>query len=130
MRKMQMYHIESFGWADIGYNFVVGGDGGVYEGRGWDKIGAHAKGYNKVSIGLNFIGTFIDVMPTAQQMRAAKLLFEEGVRLGKVQPNYRLIAHRQVSSTESPGLKLFKELQTWPQWYQFVDLPPLPSVKS
>jgi len=120
---MQMYHIESFGWADIGYNFIVGGDGGVYEGRGWDKIGAHAKGYNNVSIGVNMIGTFIDLMPTKNQMKSVKILFEEGVRLGKVAPDYKLIGHRQVSSTESPGLRFFKELQTWPHWFDYVDHP-------
>lgn len=41
---MQTYHIESKSWDDIGYNFLVGGDGSVYEGRGWDKQGAHTKG--------------------------------------------------------------------------------------
>jgi peptidoglycan recognition protein len=30
------------GWSDIGYNFIVGEDGNVYEGRGWTKVGAHA----------------------------------------------------------------------------------------
>jgi peptidoglycan recognition protein LC len=120
---MQMYHIESFGWDDIGYNFIVGGDGGVYEGRGWDKMGSHAKGYNNNSIGINMIGTFTTVLPTEQQMRSLRILMEEGVRLGKVDPNYRLIGHRQVSNTESPGSKFFNVLQTWPHWNDYVDKP-------
>nr|CAH7742854.1 unnamed protein product [Callosobruchus chinensis] len=38
-RYIQMFHIESMGWNDIAYNFLVGGDGDAYEGRGWKKEG-------------------------------------------------------------------------------------------
>ncbi|PSN48383.1 hypothetical protein C0J52_21009 [Blattella germanica] len=103
VRKTQTFHIESFGWWDIGYSFLVGGDGYAYEGRGWDGIGAFAYGYNNRSIGISFIGTFIKVLPPPQQIQAAKQLIVEGVRLGKISPNYKLLAHRQVSATESPG---------------------------
>jgi N-acetylmuramoyl-L-alanine amidase len=30
----------------------------VYEGRGWDKDGAHSQRYNDRSIGISFIGDF------------------------------------------------------------------------
>jgi N-acetylmuramoyl-L-alanine amidase len=43
-RLIQTFHIESRHWSDIGYNFLVGGDGNVYDGRGWDQEGAHTKG--------------------------------------------------------------------------------------
>lgn len=33
------------GWDDIGYSFLVGQDGNVYEGRGWHHVGAHTQGY-------------------------------------------------------------------------------------
>jgi N-acetylmuramoyl-L-alanine amidase len=46
------------GWDDIGYSFLVGGDANAYMGRGWDKVGAHAPGYNSQSIGICFIGSF------------------------------------------------------------------------
>ena len=39
------------GWDDIGYNFLVGEDGNVYEGRGWDTVGAHAAPHNTNSVG-------------------------------------------------------------------------------
>ena len=40
-----MYYL---GWPDIGYNYLVGEDGQAYEGRGWNKEGAHTYGYNDV----------------------------------------------------------------------------------
>jgi hypothetical protein len=39
------------GFTDIGYSFVVGEDGNVYEARGWDAVGAHTYGYNDVGLG-------------------------------------------------------------------------------
>ncbi|XP_043285695.1 peptidoglycan-recognition protein LE-like isoform X2 [Venturia canescens] len=50
VRRIQSFHIEGNGWSDIGYNFLVGGDGLAYVGRGWDAEGAHAFGWNKKSI--------------------------------------------------------------------------------
>lgn len=46
-------------WGDIGYNFVVGEDGNIYEGRGWSKHGAHSVSYNSKSIGICLIGNFV-----------------------------------------------------------------------
>lgn len=47
------------GWKDIGYNFLVGEDGNIYEGRGWGKHGAHSTPYNSKSIGICMIGNFV-----------------------------------------------------------------------
>ncbi|XP_071453598.1 peptidoglycan-recognition protein SC2-like [Hetaerina americana] len=116
VRSVQGFHMGSRDWWDVGYNFMVGGDGRVYEGRGWDGVGAHARSYNNISIGLSFVGTFSDVEPPARQVTAAKRLIAEGVRLGKVSPDYVLLGHRQVSPTESPGEKLYRMLKTWPHW--------------
>ncbi|KAK9752004.1 hypothetical protein QE152_g4582 [Popillia japonica] len=41
-------NMDSNGWADIGYNFLIGGDGYIFQGRGWDKLGAHVKSFNNL----------------------------------------------------------------------------------
>lgn len=58
VREYQNMHLDERGWFDIGYSFVIGEDGNVYEGRGWDYVGAHAPGYNTQSIGICIIGDF------------------------------------------------------------------------
>lgn len=58
VRNIQNYHMNTQKWCDIGYNFLVGEDGRVYEGRGWTTLGAHARSYNHISIGISFIGSF------------------------------------------------------------------------
>lgn len=56
MRSMQDYHQITLGWNDIGYNFAIGGDGRIYEGRGFQVVGAHTLHYNWISLGICLIG--------------------------------------------------------------------------
>lgn len=113
VKAIQTTHMNKF--TDIGYNFLVGGDGVIYEGRGWDFVGAHTKGQNAQSIGIAFIGTF-DKTPAEQtQIDAAQALIAEGVRLNVIGADYKVFGQRQFIS-QSPGDKLYQVLQKWPQW--------------
>ncbi|XP_011642065.1 peptidoglycan-recognition protein LC-like [Pogonomyrmex barbatus] len=116
VRFAQTFHIESRKWSDIAYNFLVGGDGLAYVGRGWDSVGAHSFNYNNKSIGISFIGTFNTVEPPEVQLHAARKLIEIGVKKGKIAADYKLLGHRQVSKTLSPGDSLYKIIKEWPHW--------------
>ncbi|XP_046977437.1 peptidoglycan-recognition protein LE-like isoform X2 [Vanessa cardui] len=120
VRLIQSFHIESRGWDDIGYNFLVGGDGSIYYGRGWDYEGAHTKGYNKYSIGIAFIGTFNNDPPSRQQLEACQKIIKRGVQLRKLAEDYKLFAHRQLMSTLSPGDELFNIIKKWPNFVSNV----------
>ncbi|XP_039963102.1 peptidoglycan-recognition protein SA-like [Bactrocera tryoni] len=120
VRAVQAFHIHSNGWGDIGYNFLIGGDGLIYEGRGWYNQGVHTLGYNKDSICIAFIGTFNVAVPTENDLKAAQLLIDEGVRLGVLTENYRLYGARQLSATESPGKALYSIIMKWPHWSRSV----------
>lgn len=116
MRLIQTFHIESRGWYDIGYNFLVGGDGSAYYGRGWDYVGAHTKGYNKYSVGIAFIGTFNNDNPPRRQIEACQKLIKQGVVEGKLAKDYKLFAHRQLMSSLSPGDKVYDIIKEWPHF--------------
>ncbi|XP_044728721.1 peptidoglycan-recognition protein SA-like [Chrysoperla carnea] len=109
-------HMDVNGWDDIGFNFLIGGDGNVYEGTGWHRIGAHTIGWNSKSIGICFIGDFSKKLPNQQQLEAAKNLLKCGVTKGELATRYKLIAQRQVIATASPGLRLYQEIQRWDHW--------------
>lgn len=115
VRSVQNLHID-LKYDDIGYNFLVGGDGSAYEGRGWDIIGAHTYRFNSKSIGIAFIGDFSGEAPPPKQLIAALKLIRLGVELKKITPNYTIVGHSQLIETESPGKKLFNIIQKWPHW--------------
>ncbi|KAH3708555.1 hypothetical protein DPMN_068009 [Dreissena polymorpha] len=107
MRDIQQYHQAVKQWADIGYNFVIGQDGGVYIGRGWDRVGAHTLGWNNISISFAFTGNFNETLPTDDALNALEAVLIVGVKLGKLTPDFKLHGHRDARPTESPGQKLY-----------------------
>merc|ERR1711970_439144 len=65
VREIQDLHMDNNGWWDIGYSFLIGGDGQVYEGRGFNVQGAHTGGFNTEGYGVCFMGDFTDHNPTS-----------------------------------------------------------------
>lgn len=119
-RNIQTFHIEGQKWSDIGYNFLIGGDGAVYEGRGWTKEGAHTYSYNSVSLGIAFIGTYIEEAPPPIMLNTFDQLIEYGIKLKYLTSDYKILAHRQLIATESPGQAFFEEIKKWPHWSQNI----------
>jgi N-acetylmuramoyl-L-alanine amidase len=99
---------------DIGYNFLIGGDGSVYEGTGWDAVSFHKR--PEGVLGISFIGNFNKHTLTDGQIEAAEELLALGVKLEKLSVFYALIAHNQTSDTDSPGTNVVKVIQKWPHW--------------
>ncbi len=109
VRSIQAFHMRSVaaggrGWSDIGYNFLVDVHGTIYEGRGWETIGAHAAGWNRVAIGVCFIGRDGDVTDAAK--RAIRQLYAEACR--RKGGELRTIGHRDVNPTTCPGDGLYR----------------------
>jgi len=52
-------HVNTNGWSDIGYNWLVDPNGVVYEGRGSGNIGAHFSCLNGGTIGICVIGNYM-----------------------------------------------------------------------
>ncbi|TMW40784.1 hypothetical protein DOY81_014135, partial [Sarcophaga bullata] len=117
IRNIQTYHVDTKGWEDIGYNFLIGCDGNVYEGRGWGVVGAHTYGYNRRSIGITFIGSFTGVLPTEKALEACKNLLMRGVNEGHLTNDFKLLGHRQCIETVSPGRLLFQEISKWDHFH-------------
>ncbi|XP_053956083.1 peptidoglycan-recognition protein LC-like isoform X3 [Anastrepha ludens] len=118
VRMTQTLNIESQNHDDIIYNFLIGGDGNVYEGRGWDVTGAHLRGFNSDSISFAYIGTFKKQKPSEKQMDVTKLLLNEGVRLGKLSPDYKIYGAYMLdpTSTDAKADELYNSFKGWPHW--------------
>lgn len=116
MRSIQAYHMDERNWRDIGYNFAIGSDGLVYEGRGVKMVGAHAPNWNSRSYGIVFIGNYQSRDLDDSQVKAWQSLIKWLIDQGHLHSNYTLYAHRQVRSTECPGQSLYNTLKSWPHW--------------
>jgi len=60
VRGVQAYHMDGRGWCDVGYHFLIGTDGTVFEGRSLDLLGDHTLRHNTGNIGISLIGCFQD----------------------------------------------------------------------
>lgn len=60
IRAIWDYHAKTLGWGDIGYNYIVDGNGNLYQGRYGDDhvVGGHTSGYNYGSMGVAVLGCF------------------------------------------------------------------------
>ena len=54
-KKIRDWHTGK-GWRDIGYHLVINRDGAIEQGRPLEDVGAHARGYNRDSIGICLVG--------------------------------------------------------------------------
>ena len=135
VRGVYAYHVQSNGWSDIGYNFIVDRFGTIYEGRfgGIDRavIGAQAGGFNTATTGIALLGTFTSADPPQAAMDAlARLIawkadvhhidplggwvatsrgsdkYPEGVEV----PLQVISGHRDVKFTECPGGAVYARL--------------------
>lgn len=59
-------HVNTNGWSDIGYNWLISPDGQLFVGRGGGNnvIGAHMCGYNTNTMGVCLIGNFMSLEPS------------------------------------------------------------------
>lgn len=107
---------------DIAYNFLIGGDGYAYEGRGFDNRGtcSNREWFNTNGICIGFIGTFAEVAPSDQQLEVVHQLIAHGIEVKKIRPDYNLYGHCQVKATDSPGVQLYSIIKTWHHWNALV----------
>ncbi|KAG7459305.1 hypothetical protein MATL_G00209290 [Megalops atlanticus] len=114
MRAMQRFHQDDRGWDDIGYSFVVGSDGYIYEGRGWKWRGAHTKGHNSRGYGISFIGDYTANLPARHALELVRdQLAVCAVGGGQMTANFTMHGHRQLVNTSCPGDALYSEIQGW-----------------
>ena len=92
---------------------MIGEDRRVYEGRGWNKVGAHTFGWNKVSVSFAFMGNFHDKEADPLAIVALKGIISYGVSQGLLSTDYKMYGHRDARPTIGPGDKLYSQIQTF-----------------
>jgi len=113
MKGIQDFHRNKRGWADIGYHFVIGRDGKVYEGRGLSIQGAHAGGgNNKENLGISVIGDFSTAMPTSAAIRTLSRFLRAAQQRYGIGMD-QVFGHREFKATACPGDSLFSWVERY-----------------
>ncbi|XP_049621573.1 peptidoglycan recognition protein 4 [Suncus etruscus] len=115
-QDIQSLLMDKYGTCDTSYNFLVGQDGAIYEGVGWNVQGYHTPGYNDIALGIAFMGTFSGTAPNAAALDAAQNLIQCAVAKGYLIPNYLLVGQSDLMSTLSPGQALYNIIKSWPHF--------------
>ncbi len=112
LRQIQSYHMDTQGWCDIGYNYLVSRDGRVWRGRGAQVLGAHVEDDNTGNVGISFMGTYTSTKVTDTQLcNGAKLLAELHHDFPAIGLNRTDVkGHRQRGSTACPGDALYGQI--------------------
>jgi N-acetylmuramoyl-L-alanine amidase len=113
--EIKSWHLER-GFSDIGYHYIVHLDGSISYGRNIDKIGAHSKGQNKMSIGVCYIGGLDECLDpkdtrTPQQKESLLILLKT---LKKLHSKAVIYGHRDFSDKACPSFNAFDE-------YKFIE---------
>nr|AHK22786.1 peptidoglycan recognition protein S2 [Sinohyriopsis cumingii] len=127
MQKIQNFHMDIRSWDDIGYNFLIGGDGRVYEARGWDRVGAHTRGWNDVAVAFSVMGDYTNKLPNSAALTAVHNIIDCGILKGKITPDYKMYGHRNAGTTECPGQQLYDLIRTWPHFDPNKPVRPTPA---
>lgn len=116
MRQMQAYHMDTNGWCDIGYHFVVSQAGAVYQGRSDERRpGAHVLNNNSGNVGICLIGNFQNQQVSDTQLnKAAEIVRWVGQTYDIPFNRTSIKGHREHSgqSTSCPGDNLLSRLDT------------------
>jgi len=121
------FHVNTNGWQDVGYNWLIDPNGVIYEGRGGgDNVrGAHMCGYNSNTMGVCLLGNFQIVQPTDEMMGSLSKLLAWKACKENINPEgsgsivshtgymQNISGHKDGCSpnyTECPGTNVFSKL--------------------
>ncbi|XP_068944387.1 peptidoglycan recognition protein 1 [Petaurus breviceps papuanus] len=117
IRTIQREHVRVRRKCDIAYNFLIGEDGLIYEGRGWSTLGGHSDStLNPISLGISFIGNFRNRSPDPRALRALQSLLSCGAKHGVLSSRYIIRRQWDAPDLDSPEEMLYRALRTLPQY--------------
>ncbi len=112
VKEVDRWHKQR-GWKGIGYHYLIGLNGEVWEGRQVDEVGAHCEGQNSNSIGVCYVGgcdakmNAKDTRTQAQKSSLVKLLKQLKARF----PGVKIFGHRDFSTKLCPSFDAKKEYE-------------------
>jgi len=112
LKRIERYHREERKWCAIGYHYIVGHEGRIYEGRPTKYQGAHVLSANEHNIGISVAGDFMRKLPSPRQLAALTAFLDEA-RVKYSVAKSRVYGHRDLNRSDCPGDALYAWLKTY-----------------
>lgn len=94
---------------DIAFHFLIGGDGNIYVGRGWDVKGP----FSNKTLDIGFHGNYKFDYLYPDMIHATNQLIEQGVRMHYLKKDYIVICQNQTALHEKSCRHLCGEVRKW-----------------
>lgn len=110
MRGIQNYHMDNNKWTDIGYHFIIGPEGVIYQGRPETVVGAHSSP-NTGKVGISVVGDYDpgqDRFSEASQESLIQLMTWLTAEYGISTQEY--YGHRDFAPKSCPGEDIYSKL--------------------
>ena len=107
---------------DIPYNFLIGGDGSIFEGRGIEFKGQHTSNvngssYDEIGICVAFIGTFEIISISTLQTESFSDLIKHFTDEGSITEDHKIFFHDQLAKPAIPADSLLEAVETFKNYY-------------
>lgn len=113
IRGIQRYHMVDNKWSDIGYHFIIGPEGVIYQGRPETVVGAHSTP-NANYIGICVFGDFDPGQdPFTDASRASLLNLMTWLTAEYGIQTTEFYGHRDFSTKSCPGDGIYNQLQAF-----------------
>ena len=120
VKKIQEYNSDL---DDIPYNFLIGGDGSIFEGRGINFQGQHTSNlygssFDDIGICVAFIGTFKVSEPSEKQIEAFHNLVKFFINIDLINEKHNVFFQDELFEPNVPAYSLFETVKTFSNYYQ------------
>ncbi len=115
-------HVNTNGWSDVGYNYLIAPNGTLYVGRGGGNnvVGAHFCGKNTNTMGVCLMGNYMTVAPSDTALKTLEKLLAWKCIESNINPTgisnhssgmiHNISGHRIGCATDCPGDSTFAKL--------------------
>ena len=125
---LQDFHQNGRGWIDIGYHFLIDGEGSIFQGRPLEAVGTHVRGGNEGNVGIAAMGYYHE--PYRHVLSATQM--DSLVALSRWLTSHGVDAetlkgHRDYNPTACPGDGIYPLLAELKE--RILDLPETVSLR-
>ena len=111
IKSVERHHMDTNGWNNIGYHYLIAPNGDIYEGRPDNVSGAHVKHKNTGNIGINVWCNSNVEHITREQFNSLSDIIK------MLMDKYSIVidevyGHKDLGNTSCPGTHLYTSLQS------------------